>query len=503
MIPVKLDSLSLESAATKLEPTALFQNILLPRRSAWRSFAASIASHAGVVYLGTAYAAFVAAHPMPPAKPNLTQARILELDMRNLRPYIPRPPDEPVPPTRDPGVHPKLPAPRVEKPPEEPPKPEPPAPAPRVVRKFQGAAVEVANSVKVPVAKDTLIQLDIPNIDVQSQLQVPKSLVLTNSPVRKLPRPFIRPPDLPAREIPAAAVLELEAPRIQAATGDVPISLKNTVEKAALTAIPASKAPVAGVAPKPAEAAIGNWKAEEAPTLVALPDTPIPPHAAVVVPPTVQTAGSGGTTSVQAGVGSRAGTSVAAPEVAANGNSADPRAGGASSAPAAPRPAAVLPAVTRITLARDGKYEVVVAQNAGIIPGSAEFLSGRPVYSVYVHAGDRKDWILQYCLPAGAQPQKQTRTVIQLGPSSPLAAPFAYVMMRPPVNFRHETKYALLHGTINTEGRFEQLTEVGDPVIGNLKDLLDALNGWEFRPATKDGVPTAVEILLCIPYIAI
>jgi hypothetical protein len=64
---------------------------------------------------------------------------------------------------------------------------------------------------------------------------------------------------------------------------------------------------------------------------------------------------------------------------------------------------------------------------------------------------------------------------------------------------RDGARYGFIHGFVNASGRFEQLTEASDPVIENLDSVLESLRLWEFRPATKDGVPAVVEVLLCIP----
>jgi len=273
---------------------------------------------------------------------------------------------------------------------------------------------------------------------------------------------------------------------------------------------------VAGTGTNLAEAATGNFKTQEAPVLVALPNQPAPPTAAVVVPSTSQAA-PGGSNGADAAGGSRAAPQASAgagagssptqtPGAAVGGKSSEPS-GNLPTLPTPPRPPAALPQPVRVTLPHDGKYEVTVTQNAGIVPGSAYFLSGRPVYSVYIHAGDKRDWILQYCLPAGSQPAPPRRasTVVTLGPSpAPLAAPFAFVMLRPAVAFAApDIRYAMVHGFVNENGRLEKLAEVGDRAIKNMQEVMDALAGWEFRPATKDGVAAAVEILLCIPNTAI
>jgi hypothetical protein len=57
----------------------------------------------------------------------------------------------------------------------------------------------------------------------------------------------------------------------------------------------------------------------------------------------------------------------------------------------------------------------------------------------------------------------------------------------------------MVHGMITAAGRFVQLATVVPEQFENMKQLMDALQQWEFRPATHDGQPSAVEILLIIP----
>jgi len=585
----------------------LFQNAFLDassgeRRKKLGSLVCSAGLHAFVIYLGLAYSAFLGSRPPVSEKPeDLLNARILELDIQKIRPYIPARPASAIQAPAAAGAGSKqratgsagggskrggpagtgaAPRPPVQEAPA--PVEDTAPPAPKVVRRFEAPA-QVAETPKLPQAQETLIQLDLPAPKIQAQLQAPNALVLTNSPMRKLPRPVIRPPELANREIPAQVILEANAPRIQAAAGTLPLAASIN-DHPALPAPPAAKSPVAGVSPKLAEAATGNWKAEEAPALVAAPNLPMPLHASVVVPPGLQAAvgGGGGTEAVGASrsgtgqplgtagggggngpggsggsaAGGRAGNSPGNGSGSGNGTGAGAGAGngkgngagsgvgagagngsgrgsgngtgngngpggpggtllagtgggrgGSGNFIAVPRPAAALPQPARIVLPRDGKYEVTVTQNAGIIPGSTDFLTGRPVYSVYIHVGDKRDWILQYCLPGGSAPSapKRNSAVINLGSLGggggvPLSAPFAYVMLRPAVAFSGpDVRYAMVHGFVNESGRLEKLAEVGEQAIRNMDEVLEALANWEFRPATKDGQPTAVEVLLCIP----
>jgi hypothetical protein len=57
----------------------------------------------------------------------------------------------------------------------------------------------------------------------------------------------------------------------------------------------------------------------------------------------------------------------------------------------------------------------------------------------------------------------------------------------------------VVHGFVNLAGRFEQLSLVSDVDFPEKQALLASLSQWEFRPASRDGQATAVEVLLIIP----
>lgn len=153
-----------------------------------------------------------------------------------------------------------------------------------------------------------------------------------------------------------------------------------------------------------------------------------------------------------------------------------------------------MPGTTRLNLPKDGKFSVVVSGSspAGPYAESAGALSGKMVYSVYISVGLRKKWILQYCL-AKAEEQK----IAVRGRALPIEAPWPYVIVRPETMSFSE--YVIVHGILGADGRFDQL---GLLFPGDLekKDLLiSSLKQWTFRAATRDGVPSEVEILLIIP----
>jgi len=153
------------------------------------------------------------------------------------------------------------------------------------------------------------------------------------------------------------------------------------------------------------------------------------------------------------------------------------------------------PGVIRIDRPQTGKPSSVVlgVSSREAYPESVGVLACRIVYTVYVQVGLPKNWILQFC-PADAD----QGTSAARGTVAALDAPWPYRIMRPPVAGLNGD-YTLVHGIVDTSGHFERLALVTpDEVAKN--ELVPALQQWEFRSASRDGQPTAVEILLIIPH---
>ena len=146
-------------------------------------------------------------------------------------------------------------------------------------------------------------------------------------------------------------------------------------------------------------------------------------------------------------------------------------------------------AVDHIVLPKGGKFGMVVvgASPHEDYPETARLWTGRLVYSVYLQTETDQNWILQYSLPRamGDDPD----------PGHP-DAPWPYDMMRPNLGYKD---VVLVHGFVNPAGRFEQLSVAYPPQFSQAGMLLSALKKWEFRPATNQGQPTMVEVLLIIP----
>jgi len=157
-------------------------------------------------------------------------------------------------------------------------------------------------------------------------------------------------------------------------------------------------------------------------------------------------------------------------------------------------------AVVRIEHPPGAVADVVVVQPApmdGTIETSGA-LSGRPVYSVFLHVGAARQWILQYCVPGEDQSTVVTGGVVRLGSPAPLSAPYPKVTYLPALRPKPGT-YLLVHGYINPAGRFEALRPLRAADRDEVAAIIPVLERWEFRPAMREGQPVRIEILLAIP----
>jgi hypothetical protein len=150
---------------------------------------------------------------------------------------------------------------------------------------------------------------------------------------------------------------------------------------------------------------------------------------------------------------------------------------------------------TRIRLRENGQFGVVVVGSSAAdeYPEIAGIWSGRLAYTVYLHVGLTRNWILQYSLPRAAEASVA-------GNVSRPDAPWPYDMVRPdlaPGDYNADA--IMVHGFVNVMGHFEKLAIVFPPQFAQAKFLLNALQEWQFRPALQSGSVTTVEVLLIIP----
>ena len=115
------------------------------------------------------------------------------------------------------------------------------------------------------------------------------------------------------------------------------------------------------------------------------------------------------------------------------------------------------------------------------------------VYTVYLHVGLGKNWILQYSIPRAEEAAAS-------GSIARPEAPWPYDILRPRLTPEDFTSEAIMvHGFVNLAGQFERLAMVLPTQFAHAKFLLDALKHWQFRPARQNGQAAAVEVLLIIP----
>lgn len=153
------------------------------------------------------------------------------------------------------------------------------------------------------------------------------------------------------------------------------------------------------------------------------------------------------------------------------------------------------PSATIINLPHDGQFgSVVVGDSIGdVYPEVTDLWSSRMAYTVYLHVGLAKSWILQYSLPAAAD-------AADAGEVAPLDAPWPYNIVRPNIPPGSVDADALMiHGFINPAGRFDSLSVAFPSSYAQAQFVLGSLQQWQFRPAAQDGKPVRVEVMLIIP----
>jgi hypothetical protein len=152
-------------------------------------------------------------------------------------------------------------------------------------------------------------------------------------------------------------------------------------------------------------------------------------------------------------------------------------------------------AVTHINLPKDGQFGVVVVGSSlsEQYPEIVNIWGGRLVYTVYLHVGQGKNWILQYSVP-------RTVDATMAGTTTRPEAPWPYDISRPslaPEDFNSDA--VMVHGFVNVAGHFEKLAIAFPTEFAQAKFVLSALEQWRFRPARQNGQFAVVEVLLIIP----
>jgi hypothetical protein len=151
--------------------------------------------------------------------------------------------------------------------------------------------------------------------------------------------------------------------------------------------------------------------------------------------------------------------------------------------------------VSRISLPKDGQFGVVVVGSSlgDKFPEALGTWGDRLAYTVYIHSGLAKNWILQYSLPSSA-------AAVAAADNVRPDAPWPFYIVVPQIAIDELNADAIMvHGFVNTAGRFEKLMVVSPPDFARADFVLSTLREWQFRPAMRNRQVTTVEVLLIIP----
>lgn len=377
----------------------------------------------------------------------------------------------------------------------------PPAPRPHI-------------SVHARHGAQTLLQPDLALHLAQSE-KIPVPQVILWSPRVALRKVIVAPRPMPPAA--AAARPSLAAPNAEINVADVNIA-SSRLPSQKLHILPSTTtpivAPAASLAPAPPVSVTQTAQAPTPTAILSLSDLRMKDGAAML-PPLNETAifdkqdsvtlGTGKSNGVQghggssgaghASTASHPGSTVAS---AARGTQPAGVAGGAATGPMQePAAGAVLGdnATTQITLPKNGQFGAVVVGDSleDQFPEMAGLWSGRMAYTVYLHVGLARSWILQYALPSSAD-------AAEAGSISHIDAPWPYNIVRPNLApGAIDADAVMVHGFVNRAGRFDRLSIVFPQNLPQAQFVLKSLAQWQFRPASQNGQFARVEVLLIIP----
>jgi hypothetical protein len=416
---------------------------------------------------------------------------------------------------------------------------------------------------RIKTGKQTIVQLDLPpEISLNNEIPLPTALLWTQPVVQPMRRRFVAPPikKLPkvAQSLPSAPDLNL--PNQETSVGAINMAAAFINDTPQLVHPPAVASPVTSAGQEKAkeipQIGVANSNEPSPANLITLPNTPLRASTVFAIPPANEVApaagattgspsgtastdgngkavgtgtgdalggsgtggsgtasngangngsgangegaranGSGASGGMRAGTGTGSSGSGAGSGTRGNGEGdSNGRTGGDGSGNTM---GTATPGLTRMNLPKDGKFSVIVLGSADSTryPESVGALSGKVVYTVYLKLGLRKSWILQYCFPNVADRKLSAKTS-----TTPIEAPWPFLIMRPDYWSDSDPDYIMVHGILTEAGQLDQLVMVFPDELEKKDSLLHALKLWAFRPASRDGEPTAVEVLLIIPH---
>jgi hypothetical protein len=357
---------------------------------------------------------------------------------------------------------------------------------------------------KAKIGPQTLIQPDLhTNLTLAQETPLPQVMLWSpvKTPVVKIVAPLPqKPPTAMVRPSLAAPVPEPTISDVAIASTIQP-SLKQLI-------VPGTTTPVVVQGPpKPATtpATVSQTSAIPTPAaVVSLSDVQmkkgtvaLPPVNEVVATKASAAPGDGKVETQSAGSGAGTGKSSGAHAgegPAEPASAQDDTGAGSKNAIAGPGQGNQLSA-TVISLPTTGQFGAVIVGSSleDQYPEITDVWQGRMAYTVYLHVGTAKSWILQYSLPR-AMDARSAGAVVHLD------APWPYSIVRPNLSPGSVDADALMiHGYVNNAGRFETLSVVFPAQYPEAQFVLDSLERWQFRPASQNGQIAKVEVLLIIP----
>jgi hypothetical protein len=358
--------------------------------------------------------------------------------------------------------------------------------------------------VQAPPGPQTLLQPDIPKpVTLAEKIPVPTVVIWDG---KKSPEKTIVPP-VPLK--PAAAIIKpsVQLPNDEQNLADIAIAAAQ-MPVPPQPILPSTTTPVVISGPKPtppAPVTTAAGAAQPTPTAVmSLSDSHMA-NGAVTLPPVNESASSnspGGFTAGQAKGSAQTGQASpsnkqggAAGAGQASRVAGDPAGSGKSASGQTDFGQGNQHTTAHITLPITGQFGAVVVGSSleDQFPEAAPVWSGRLSYTVYLHVGLARSWILQYSLPRSGD-------AAAAGNIMRIEAPWPYNIVRP--NIAPDSVDAdaiMIRGFVNQAGRFEALAIVFPAQLAQAQFVLSSLAQWQWRPATQNGQKIKVEVLLIIP----
>jgi hypothetical protein len=356
-------------------------------------------------------------------------------------------------------------------------------------------------SIKAALGPQTLVQLDIPKpVALIKQIPLPTMVIWNRAgtPAKTLVAP--------APQRPAVTDVEpaIQPPNDEQRLADLALASTNLALQR-LPILPGTTSPVAVHGPPPTPpvpTTTARGAAQPTPAaVISLSDLRMA-TGDVRLPPVNETASlnsTGGLAAGQASVPAQAGHGGKAGGIgigqsansAADSSDAATVAQGSMTDSALGNPLSA----AHIALPRNGQFGSVVvgASMKEEYPEIGQIWSGRLGYTVYLHVGLAKSWILQYSVP-------RAEDAAEAGDVARIEAPWPYNIVRPNLAPGAIGADALMiHGFVDQAGRFEALAIAFPPQFAQTRFVLDSLAQWEFRPAKQNGKNVKVEVLLIIP----